>query len=183
MSGLHLDTLGRFLTRSRRALFGGVLLIPLLRHSESDISAKKKRRKKIIFNRYGCVDVGHACRGKDELCCSGICQGKKPKKGKRDRSRCVAHHADICQQGQLSITCGGSDETFVLCTLPNGGPGLCERTTGNASYCAGSDINCESCAKDADCFALCGPGAACITCTGCAEGTACVGLDLYSCIA
>jgi hypothetical protein len=182
MSCLHRNALVRFLTGSRRALLGGALLIPVGGRGVSDASAKKYRRKPVVLNLYGCVDVGNACRGNDDLCCSGICQGKKPKRGKRDKSRCVAHHVDICQPGQKSLRCGGSDETFVFCTLPNGETGLCERTTGNASYCAGSHVVCESCAKDADCLALCGPGAACITCSGCAGGTTCVGLDLESCI-
>jgi hypothetical protein len=155
------------------AIFGG--------DAAKEVSAKKKHRKKPTLNRFGCVDVGNPCRGNDALCCSGICEGKKPKKGKRDRSRCVGHHVDICQPGQLSIPCGGSDETTVLCTLPNGEPGLCERTTGNASYCAGSFNVCAPCGNDADCHAVCGAGAACITCAGCAEGTACVGLDIELC--
>jgi hypothetical protein len=175
-------------TASRRSVLGlsGVALGLAATRFSGIATAKKKHKKKnpqkLTRNSFGCVDVGKACRGKDANCCSGICQGKKPKRGKRDKSRCVAHHVDICQPGQKSLRCGGSDETFVFCTLPNGETGLCERTTGNASYCAGSHVVCESCAKDADCLALCGPGAACITCSGCAGGTTCVGLDLESCI-
>jgi hypothetical protein len=181
MNSPHLNPLFRLLTGTRRALLGGAAMIAAGRSGAPNSAAKKKHRKKPTLNRFGCVDVGNPCLGNDALCCSGFCLGQKSKKGKRDRSRCVAHHADICQPGQLSIPCGGTDETTALCTLPNGEPGLCERTTGNASYCAGSFNVCAPCGKDADCHAVCGAGAACITCAGCAEGTACVGLDIELC--
>ncbi len=182
MIGHHVDDLIRSWAATRRVLLRGGLLAAAGWPGPADAGARKKHRTPPIFNRYGCVDVGNPCRGRDELCCSGICQGKKPKKGKRDQSRCVGHHEDICQPGQLSIPCGGTDESTALCTLPNGESGLCERTTGNTSYCAGSYIVCEPCGKDADCHARCGAGAACITCAGCAEGSACVGLDIEVCV-
>jgi hypothetical protein len=51
---------------------------------------RKKHRKKIKRNSFGCVNVGQKCYGKSEVCCSGICDGK----GKR--SKCVGHNADTC---------------------------------------------------------------------------------------
>ncbi|MGH2615622.1 MAG: hypothetical protein ACRDJC_10315 [Thermomicrobiales bacterium] len=71
----------------------------------------KKRKKKLILNEFGCVDVGGKCRGRADVCCSGICQGKRPKKGKRDKRRCVAHDTDGCQVGQNA--CGAGGEHFM----------------------------------------------------------------------
>jgi hypothetical protein len=125
---------------------------------------KNKKRKKLQRNKYGCVDVGGNCRGRDNVCCSGICDGKKPKKGKRDRSTCIAHNvldcppgADECQD--VSVACGT--------TLP----GTCFQTTGRASFCAFIGT-CKDCQKDADC----GAGGACAVCPGCGgiSDTACL---------
>ncbi|MGH2617744.1 MAG: hypothetical protein ACRDJC_21155, partial [Thermomicrobiales bacterium] len=55
-----------------------------------------KKRKKPRPNEFGCLNVGQTCGGRSERCCSSICQGKKPKKGKKDRSRCVAHNVGGC---------------------------------------------------------------------------------------
>jgi hypothetical protein len=138
------------------------------------LSAKK--RKKLKLNQFGCINVGKPCRGKDSKCCSGICQGKKPKKGEKDKSRCVGHDEGTCSRGLRSVPCGGASNTF--CTNSRGQPGVCETTTGNAAHCnAVSD--CFPCKRDVDCQPICGPKAACIQCglfcphTG---GTACAGL-------
>jgi hypothetical protein len=130
-----------------------------------DGASAKKRKKKIKRNAFGCVNVGGKCRGKNAVCCSGICQGKKPKKGERDKSRCVAHDQTSCQAGQTTNACGGVN---VLCTTSTGEPGgACLTTTGGAGYCAAS-IDCPTqainCTNDADCRERCGPRAGCVLC-------------------
>ena len=94
-----------------------------------DAAAKRKQRKRkpLQRNEFGCVPVGKACQGKDEVCCSGICNGKKPRKGKKDTSRCVAHDSADCTASQRSGICGGTD---VPCTTSQGGAGRCQTTTG-----------------------------------------------------
>lgn len=139
-----------------------------------------KRKTKLQFNRFACVDVGDKCRGRDEVCCSGICQGKKPKKGKKDRSRCVAHDTGGCQAGQQGSFCGGAN---VDCTTSAGIDGVCDTTTGNAGYCAFT-TTCSPCRKDADCRPVCGAGAACVRCATCLDdgGTRCVGTGPEACL-
>ena len=171
MDATRFDSLARFLTAgsSRRYLMRGLGALGLgfgaARFPETASGKKtRKKRKKLKRNAFGCVNVGGKCRGKDRVCCSGICNGKKPKKGKKDRSRCVAHNVLDCQPGQG--TCG-----FGAC----GTSGACYRTTGQAGFCA-SNGDCVSCRKDADCDAMgFGPGAACILCEGCGgvSDTAC----------
>jgi hypothetical protein len=116
----------------------------------------KKRKKPLVFNDFGCLNVGAMCRGKDELCCSGICEGKKPKKGKRDRRRCAAHDTGGCLATTRQCAAGS-------CTTSTGRAGGCVTTTGNAPYCADT-IKGYPCAKDTDCQPFCGPLAACILC-------------------
>lgn len=145
------------------ALLGRALLLP------SPAGARKKSRKKLELNSFGCVDVGKPCRGRDVKCCSGICQGKKPKKGEKDRSRCVAHHVLGCEADE--DFCAG---VIVMC----GTNGTCVRTTGKASFC-GAGGPCQACRKDKDCEADHGPGAACTVCPHCdgingSSGTGCV---------
>ena len=153
-------------TRRRVALAtGGVVAalagaIPFVQPA----GAKKKRKNKLNRNQFGCVDVGGRCRGKDKNCCSGICQGKKPKKGEKDKSRCVAHHVDGCQTGQDA--CVGN-------AVPCGTDGICVRTTGGAGFCgASSGSTCTGCAKDTECEPTHGPGAACVVCTVGCQGAA-----------
>jgi hypothetical protein len=163
MDDSRFDTLARSLTSSisRRGTLGGALAILGLTASRPGESlAKRRRKKKLRRNAFGCVPVGKPCRGKDSVCCSGICEGKKPKKGKRDRSRCADHGADICQAGQRNVNCGGED---VRCTSSSGNEGTCETTTGGAAYCA-SGYDAIPCKKDADCVPYCGPQAACVRC-------------------
>lgn len=167
MDGTQFDNMTRFLTdaSSRRSVLGRISgaawAAVAVRRPETAEARKKMRKKKPSFNEYGCVDVGKACRGKDAHCCSGICQGKKPKKGKKDKSRCVAHNVLNCQAGQdqcagIPAQCGSSPM------------GLCYRTTGNASYC-GVAGGCLECQTDADCVAQGGFGqdAACVVCPDC----------------
>jgi hypothetical protein len=142
---------------------------------------KKKKKKKLKRNDFGCVNVGGKCRGKDNNCCSGICQGKKPKKGEKDKSKCKAHDESTCLAGQTEPICGGIADTE--CVASDGEIGECFTTTGNAAYCA-RDGDCFPCKKDADCIGVCGPSAACVPCAEeCAEtgGTACLGAADGSC--
>jgi hypothetical protein len=134
---------------------------------------KKKRKKKKrqpqsppaplpppTRNAFGCVNVGEACRGDSTFCCSGICSGPPPQPGQPDTSRCAAHDATSCQAGQDSCETGA-----IACTTSANEPGFCQKTTGNASFCAKKSV-CAACNTDADCRASCGPQAACIVCAG-----------------
>jgi hypothetical protein len=119
-----------------------------------------------VLNQYGCVDVGNPCRGNDDLCCSGICQGKKPRKGQKDKSRCAAHGVEGCQP---------DEDQCAFVQAPCGDGGICFRTTGNANFCGDFTGLCVACRTDPDCEAETGPGSACVVCPFCAEsgGTAC----------
>ncbi|MCD6029833.1 MAG: hypothetical protein K0S78_2007 [Thermomicrobiales bacterium] len=171
MDAHRFDTLTRSLTgsSSRRILLRAIVGAPLgLVLAQRPDMARAKRRKKPKFNEYGCLEVGQPCAGKDARCCSGICRGKK---GKRGTATCVGHDTGGCRAGQLD--CGGIS---VPCTTSTGNAGGCYTTTGNAGYCA-SDGDCFPCNKDADCRPFCGPRAACMRCeTGCSGiGTLCLG--------
>lgn len=172
MDGNHFDALihAFAIAAPRRAALSGALgagLAALLTRSgvEEVTAKKKKRKKKIKRNSFGCVNVGMFCKN-DDQCCSGICEGKKGKK------KCKAHDAEGCQAGQKSADCGGID---VSCTSSAGKEGTCNATTGNAGYCL-NDGECFPCRKDADCQPFCGPAAACIVCADCEEtSTGCAG--------
>ncbi|MCA9876295.1 MAG: hypothetical protein KC442_00875 [Thermomicrobiales bacterium] len=141
----------------------------------NDAGARKKKKKNVKKNVFGCVDVGKHCQNAGQ-CCSGICQGKKGKK------KCKAHGESTCVSGQSETGCGG---TSVACQTPSGDEGQCDTTTGNAGYCVADGL-CFACKKDADCVSQCGADAACIQCAGpnCAlqGGTACVGPEADSCV-
>jgi len=156
------------------ALAGGVLALASGGPGDTSAKDKKSKKKPLQRNEYGCVAVGKACRGNDSVCCSGICEGKKPKKGERDRSQCEAHDTGGCVKGQQSGFClAGS--MGLPCTTSAGNTGTCETTTGNAGYCVHTG-GCADCKTDSDCHATMGnPLAACIRCAyGCPQGTACV---------
>lgn len=127
---------------------------------------KKRKQKPLQRNEFGCVPVGKPCRGRDDVCCSGICNGRKPKKGEKDKSRCAAHDSGGCQNGQTGNACISSE----------GNPGHCETTTGNAGYCAGAISLCSLtepiCQTDADCQDV-DPRAACLRNDSCTTGTIC----------
>lgn len=156
---------------SRRTILVGLaaLATTALRLPSTAVAGKRKNRRgnKLQRNSFGCVDVGLRCRGNSANCCSGICQGKKPKRGKRDRSRCVAHDGGSCPQEPDACV-----EPGQIC-----GPlGVCGLTTGKACFCAAISGLCAVCQKDADCVALgWGANAACIVTEGCPEtgGTFC----------
>jgi hypothetical protein len=160
---------------SRRSVLLGLAsgAISLALADGSRLAIAKKGKKKLKFNEFGCVDVGGKCRGNKDHCCSGICEGDKPKKGKKDKSRCVAHDVGSCQDGQE--TCGATDGS---CTTSTGFKGTCGRTTGNALYCHSVTGPCQACSKDVDCVSTHGAGAACviaildygIPCSGGCEG-------------
>jgi hypothetical protein len=153
---------------------------------------ERKKKKKLVFNQFGSVDVDSKCRGKDDACCSGLCEGKKPKKGKKDKRHCVAHDTGTgCMAGQRSPFCQGMldpasfDGEGMLagsCTTSAGVLGACETTTGNAPYCQ-RDRACARCSKDTECEAVCGQGAVCGLCAGCvlSGGTACFGPASSAC--
>ncbi|MFN8661923.1 MAG: hypothetical protein U0075_08530 [Thermomicrobiales bacterium] len=138
----------------RRSVLAGLAgsMLGLIAGGPSDLVAKekkdndKKRKKKPLQrNEFGCVPVGKHCRGNDSVCCSGVCDGKKPKKGERDRSECVPHDTGGCVKGQQSGFChAGSMGT--PCTSSAGHPGTCETTTGNAGFCVatGSCTDCDT---------------------------------------
>jgi hypothetical protein len=170
MDGSNFDELARSLTRSRRSFLGGGVLAAAGWLGVAGADAKKKRHKrhkrknKPKFNQFGCVDVGGKCFGKDDNCCSGICDGT----GKT--STCVAHDELDCAPDDI---CSES----VRCALE----GVCYQTTGKAAFCGDFGIClCMPCQKDSDCEAVSGPGAACTVCTSdCdgvngSQGTACV---------
>ena len=173
MDGNRFDTLTRGFapSSSRRLVLSrvatGLLAIAGVRLTDAASVKQRKRRSKrkkkpLSFNEFGCIKVGGKCRGKDELCCSGICQGKKPKQGKRDKRRCVAHDTGGCTE--TDRVCPS-----VPCTTSIGHAGGCMTTTGNAPYCA-DYVTSAPCSKDADCVSFCGPLAACYVCSGVAGG-------------
>jgi hypothetical protein len=161
MDALSFDGLTRSLTdpSSRRGLLRGLAAALGLTAVDRPhlAGARKKRQQKPVFNAFGCVNVDGKCRGNSSLCCSGICQGKKPKKGKKDRSRCVAHNTGGCTFAEQS--CGPAPD------LPCGAQGFCLATTGNAGFCGFiATAACSVCRRDADCQRGFGPGAACVIC-------------------
>jgi hypothetical protein len=167
VEAVRFDRLTRSLVSvSRRRLFASIPVLGLaIARLAPAVDARQRQRKNRLkplrLNFYGCVDVGKACRGRNALCCSNICQGDAPKRGKRDKSKCVAHHVGGCTADQDS--CAGA---AAFC----GTFGFCARTTGQASFCAvalpGGFI-CMDCRTDADCEPALGPGAACNVCAGC----------------
>jgi hypothetical protein len=188
MDGTQFDTVIRSLTKSRRSLLGGALALTGGWFGIANTAARKKGKKRkgkkkpkaLLFNQYGCVDVGQPCRGDSSTCCSGICEGVAPGRGKPDRSQCVAHNTSICTPA-LNICTTGSEST---CNANNAST-HCTVTTGNAGFCAdftqGAAKHCRNCSRDTDCQAEFGAGVACVVFTGiCATycpatgGTACM---------
>ena len=186
------DTLARTLsgTRSRRdalsTFVGGTLgllgLADAVAKKRKGKGKGKKKSKKPKKNAFGCLNVGQPCRGNSANCCSGICQGKKPKKGKQDTSRCVAHDTGTCDQEATGI-CTGSVPALSTCN--NRTNCACFRTTAASNYCAelfGPGLSqCATCQRDADCVAMgLPPSSACAPvsqgfCAGtCPSGMACL---------
>jgi hypothetical protein len=163
MDGSHFDALARSIrhTSSRRTILAGLGSLCVAALGNAGVAEARKRKKKPQPNAYGCLDVGQKCGGSDARCCSGICQGKKPKKGKPDKRVCAAHNVLTCAAGQDSCLQGNQ-----AC----GTSGLCLQTTGKADYCGNLGI-CAVCQGDADCEAMKGPGAACVICAAACPGT------------
>jgi hypothetical protein len=166
-----------------RGLAGAGFGLSLARLPHAAEAKKKRKRKKkakrTTPNSFGCLNVGQPCQGDSAQCCSGICEGTKPKKGKPDSSRCVAHDARICQANFDLCTTGVQH----ICDV-NNAKCACVLTTGNAGFCgdlsAGGDQLCRNCSKDSDCEQEFGTGAACVVFDGVCESfcpdtrTACV---------
>jgi hypothetical protein len=181
MNAARFDALLR--THSARAsrrsalagLASGLLLVGPPAFGEHEARAKKKHKKrkphhmrKPSLNAFGCVDVGKACGGNDNICCSGRCDGNKPKPGKKDMRTCVAHHTGDCTREKTFCTANTLDSKCG----PTGADAYCQTTTGNADFCANVEnfsllsSLCRSCARDSDCDAITGPGSACVVIDG-----------------
>jgi hypothetical protein len=188
MDSSQFDQFTRSLTGSRRSLLGGSLALGAGWRGVSNSNAKKARKHrgkkvKLRRNAFGCVDVGAACQGNSANCCSGICEGKKPKKGKKDTSVCVGHDdAGVCFADSDSCTVGGA----VPCN-PGKPKCFCQLTTGNAAFCGDfTDVDdypdiCRICSKDIDCEPEFGPGAACLVLAG-ACTTYCAATGRTACV-
>jgi hypothetical protein len=170
MDGTQFDDLLRSFTQSRRTYVGGALAAVTGFLIGPGVYAKKRRKKKKIRrNTFGCVNVGEFCQHADQ-CCSSICDGGK----------CRVHDGGTgCQAGLIEDGCGGDID--VACTTSTGQPGVCNTTTGNAGYCiAFEGGSLVTCAKDADCRLVCGgDAAACIKCEG--QGV-CAGPSAGGCV-
>ncbi|MGH2617745.1 MAG: hypothetical protein ACRDJC_21160 [Thermomicrobiales bacterium] len=185
MDAFRFDRFTRALTTapSRRVVLQGLVatVLGLAPVPPPSTVYARKRKSKLQFNQFGCVNVGDKCRGRDAVCCSGICNGKKPKRGQRDKSRCVAHDESTCRAGQLGVGCGGTD---TRCTTSTGFSAICGTTTGNAGFCTHGFV-CMACSKDTECREVCGAAAACIQCPNCdgsgTSDTACVGPNPTDC--
>lgn len=189
------DLVTRTLTRvpSRRDVLRGIAGAGLglgLLQMQGDAEARKKRKPKkksskkkskpLAINQFGCVDVGQPCRGDSSLCCSGICDGAAPRKGKPDQSQCVPHNTGVCTLDTNTCDLG----VEVPCG-PEGRRHVCTLTTGNAGFCAditaGTTTHCRVCSKDIDCQAEFGAGAACVVLGG-ACTPLCVATGRTACI-
>lgn len=155
-----------------RGLGGAALGLAPLHHLRDVIARKRRRRKKPpTFNLFGCQDNGGRCNGRNAFCCSGLCVGKSPKAGEKDKSRCVARNT--------SAECGPNHDhcdATVSCTTSAGNPGECGFTTGRGGYCFDVDRPDLPCRRDPDCQQILGASAACVWCqsTGLAH---CVGIQ------
>ena len=149
-----------------RGLAGAGLAVAVVAGGSPQAAARKKRKRRkgkqprVRRNAFGCVDVGKYCQT-DGQCCSNLCQ----------EGQCRAHDTGGCPPGALDGTCGG---TSIGCATTSGDDGFCNTTTGNAGFCTASG-GCHRCAKDVECQAIMGAGAACIHCTTCPHtgGTSC----------
>jgi hypothetical protein len=154
MDTSRLDRLTRSVSilLSRRTLAGALGLATLALPQGIDAKKRRKRKKKIKRNAFGCVNVGGFCKNSGQ-CCSGICEGKKGKK------KCQAHDTGGCQPGHSVADCSGES---VPC--PDFSDGQCATTTGNAAFCLfAKSQTVPPCTRDADCAADV-PGAACVLC-------------------
>jgi hypothetical protein len=156
----------RDVLRGLAAVAGGLGLARLQKNVEARKKRKhKKKDKKPKPNAFGCLDVGQPCRGNSDLCCSSVCGGKKPKRGKKDKRRCIAHNVGGCTPERSF--CFADPIQHSLCN-PADDNAACLPTTGNAGFCGDfvgfrEDENCQLCAKDIDCEEMgFPPGSACV---------------------
>jgi hypothetical protein len=186
MDGTRFDRLTRGLTdtATRRGILAGLAATALgLTAPHVPIVAKKKnkktkKQKPLKLNQFDCVNVGGKCQGEDANCCSGKCQGKKPKKSKKDTSRCAAHHVGGCTVER--DVCIPDNAALARCN-PANDDAFCTVTTGNGPFCANlsntsEEDNCRACSTDGDCIVVgFPPGSACVSMTGaaCAEFGVC----------
>ena len=102
MNADRFDALARSLLTgvTRRRVAGRMVAIVVVYSLPLGSAANKHKKKatSVVRNQFGCVNVGGTRKGKGANCCSGhFRQGKKPKKGKKDKTRrCVGHHEDAC---------------------------------------------------------------------------------------
>ncbi len=178
MNATRFDHLARALTgvSSRRRLLEGLTgaaggLASMRLRDIADARNRRPPKKLPNLGPFGCQKVGGRCNGKNGLCCSGLCVGKTPKAGEKDRSHCVARNT--------SAECGPDHDhcdATVTCTTSAGNPGECAFTTGRGGYCFDIDQSNLSCRRDPECQQVLGASAACVWCqsTGLAH---CVGVQ------
>ncbi len=116
---------------------------------------------------FGCRHVGRRC-DRARQCCSGLCQGPRGNKTCRahDEGTCLLVQDACGPEGDHGNGCGtGVREELGSCH--------CLITTGGASYCADGRY-CAPCQRDKECARAYGvPGAACVACPNCPDGTMC----------
>src|SRR4051812_6523001 len=186
MEGRRFDDLIRSLFASRRSFLAGTAVVVVGWLGNMDAEARSRHRKKRkhkqppplpqpVFNQFGCLDVGQPCAGDSSQCCSGVCEGIPPKKGKPDTRVCAAHNAGACTTSRNR--CTSLAPGLAICN-PNSQFAACLVTTGNAPFCGtlfnfDPAVTCQTCTRDADCLALGLPsGSACVQlggtfCNGC----------------
>ncbi len=179
MDGAYFDGLTRAMAQSRRTLLGGAVALASGWIGSADTEARKKGQKRkgkkaprgLVLNQYGCVDVGQPCRGDSSNCCSGVCEGVAPRKGKPDQSQCVAHNSSVCRASSDFCSTGtgaicNATELNRVCTLTTGSAGFCADFTPHMEAGTDASFYCRNCSRDTDCQAEFGPGAACVVYAG-----------------
>ena len=145
-----------WVSTSRRRLLQGAM-------SASLSGLSLLHREQAGAEHFECRHVGARCKSKDQ-CCSGICRGK-------DRKRCRAYHTSTCKTTQDTCAAGGVKLQANECgTSDFGDKCYCYVTTGGAPFCSHT-WNCGPCDKDSEVFAGTAPGAACVDCPYCPDGT------------
>jgi hypothetical protein len=134
------------------------------KHKNRNKDGRRTKHKKAVQvapqpNEFGCLSVGQPCAGDSTLCCSGVCEGEAPKKGKSDTSVCTAHGQGTCVQ-ETPDFCSAPDAQEAVC---NSSICACLTTTGGSNFCAELNASrCAVCKRDADCELLgFPPGSAC----------------------
>jgi hypothetical protein len=196
MDGKRFDSLAKKIgrRRSRRDAFQALATAALAAAATRiGLGAESAEAQVAVEQRFNCKAVGEKCNGKDSACCSGRCQGKGAKKGRKrkngkrrkdrpDRSKCIAHDQGSCTGTQDTCDTGKR----VACGSGTGGG--CLQTTGKANFCGQVQtgttpprLKCEVCEKDSDCVNKgYGRDAACVVCESSCEfengkATACAG--------